>query len=138
MRTVVGGDEKTPPAVCAEVHGFSLHARVRCGAHRRRELERLCRYITHPAIGNERLLQRKAAVSNGSNCDRRLTTTKPAIALGKARKRRNYDELAKPFDEIQLVEVQPGQSRSGQAGSESCHLAGRLAGAKRRQQGSGP
>ena len=56
LRTVVGGDEKTPPAVCAEVHGFSLHAGVRCGAHRRRELERLCRYITRPGIANERLL----------------------------------------------------------------------------------
>ncbi|MCE9640224.1 MAG: transposase [Betaproteobacteria bacterium] len=28
---------------------------VRCGAHQRRELERLCRYITRPAIANERL-----------------------------------------------------------------------------------
>ena len=35
--------------------GFSLHAGVRCGAHQRKELERLCRYITRPAIANERL-----------------------------------------------------------------------------------
>jgi hypothetical protein len=28
---------------------------VRCGAHQRKELERLCRYITRPAIANERL-----------------------------------------------------------------------------------
>jgi hypothetical protein len=28
---------------------------VRCGAHQRQELERLCRYITRPAIANERL-----------------------------------------------------------------------------------
>jgi hypothetical protein len=25
----------------------------------------------------------------------------------------NYDELAKPLDEVQLVQIQPGQSRSG-------------------------
>ena len=30
------------------------------------------------------------------------------------------DERVKPFSEIQLVKVQPGQSRSGQARSESC------------------
>jgi hypothetical protein len=35
--------------------GFSLHAGIRCGAHQRSELERLCRYITRPAIANERL-----------------------------------------------------------------------------------
>jgi len=36
-------------------HGFSLHAAVRCGAGQRQEFERLCRYITRPAIANERL-----------------------------------------------------------------------------------
>ena len=35
--------------------GFSLHAGVRCGTHQRKRLERLCRYITRPAIANERL-----------------------------------------------------------------------------------
>jgi len=44
----------------------------------------------------------------------------------------------KPFVGIQLVEVQPGQSRSGQAGSESCLSLGDWRGLKRRQQGSGP
>ena len=41
-------------ALCAEAHGFSLHAGVRCGEHERVRLERLCRYITRPAIANER------------------------------------------------------------------------------------
>ena len=50
-----GRDEKTTPALCADAHGFSLHAGVRCGAHQRKELERLYRYITLPAIANERL-----------------------------------------------------------------------------------
>ena len=41
--------------LCAQVHGFSLHAAVRTAAHKRKELERLCRSITRPAIANERL-----------------------------------------------------------------------------------
>jgi hypothetical protein len=57
LRTVPGRDEKATAGLCAEVHGFSLHAGVRCGAHQRKELERLCRYITRPAIANERLSQ---------------------------------------------------------------------------------
>ena len=55
LRTVAGRDEKTTAALCADAHGFSLHAGVRCGAHQRKELERLCRDITRPAIANERL-----------------------------------------------------------------------------------
>ena len=34
---------------------MSGHAAVRCRAHQRKELERLCRTITRPAIANERL-----------------------------------------------------------------------------------
>ncbi len=52
---LAGRDEKTRAGLCADAHGFSLHAGVRCGAHQRNELERLCRYITRPAIANERL-----------------------------------------------------------------------------------
>jgi hypothetical protein len=36
---------------------------VRCGAHQRKRLERLCRYITRPEIANERQLQRNSTVS---------------------------------------------------------------------------
>ena len=35
--------------------GFSLHVAVRCGADDRQALEQLCRYITHPALANERV-----------------------------------------------------------------------------------
>ncbi len=49
LRTVAGRDEKTTTSLCADAHGFSLHAGVRCGTHQRKELERLCRYITRPA-----------------------------------------------------------------------------------------
>jgi Putative transposase len=45
---------------CVNAHGFSLHAALRCGAHQRKELERLCRYITRPAIANERLKRNPA------------------------------------------------------------------------------
>ena len=41
--------------LCVNAHGFSLHAGVRCEAHDRQSLEQLCRYITRPAISNERL-----------------------------------------------------------------------------------
>ena len=75
LRTVVRRDEKTTRALCVDAHGFSLHGGVRCGAHQRKALERLCRYITRPAIANERLkrdgagdvvLQLKSAWRDGS------------------------------------------------------------------------
>jgi hypothetical protein len=37
------------------VAGFSLHAGVAAACHERRKLERLCRYITRPAIAEPRL-----------------------------------------------------------------------------------
>jgi hypothetical protein len=55
LRTVAGRDEKPGKVLCADAHGFSLHAAVRCGADQRKPLERLCRYITRPALANERL-----------------------------------------------------------------------------------
>jgi len=57
LRTVPGREEKATAALCAEAHGASLDAGVRCSADQRRQLERLCRYITRPAIANERLKQ---------------------------------------------------------------------------------
>jgi hypothetical protein len=51
-------EAKTEPRrPCAPLRtGPALHTGVRCGAHLRKELERLCRYITRPAIANERQL----------------------------------------------------------------------------------
>ena len=37
------------------MQGFSLHAAVRCAADDRKALEQLCRYITRPALANERV-----------------------------------------------------------------------------------
>ena len=45
---------------CVNARGFSLPAAARCGAHQRKELERLCRYITRPAIANEWLKRNPA------------------------------------------------------------------------------
>jgi len=42
-------------SLCADIQGFSLHAAVRCGADDRQALEQLCRYITRPALANERV-----------------------------------------------------------------------------------
>ncbi len=42
-------------AVCADIDGFSLHAAVRCGADDRQALEQLWRYITRPALANDRV-----------------------------------------------------------------------------------
>ena len=47
-------------SLCADIDGFSLHAAVRCAALRcaandRQALEQLCRYITRPALANERV-----------------------------------------------------------------------------------
>jgi hypothetical protein len=35
--------------------GFSLHAGVACKSNQRKKFERLCRYITRPAIAEQRL-----------------------------------------------------------------------------------
>ena len=41
--------------LCADISGFSLHVAVRCGAGDRQAMEQLCRYITRPALANERV-----------------------------------------------------------------------------------
>ena len=41
--------------LCADIDRFSLHAAVRCAADDRQALEQLCRYITRPALANERV-----------------------------------------------------------------------------------
>ncbi len=41
--------------LCADIDGFNLHAAVRVEAHERKRLEQLCRYITRPALSDERV-----------------------------------------------------------------------------------
>jgi hypothetical protein len=45
----------TPKPFTANQNGFSLNCAVSCQAHQRDRLERLCRYITRPALCLERL-----------------------------------------------------------------------------------
>ena len=40
----------------AKVAGFSLHAGVMAEAHQRDKLERLCRYVSRPAVSEKRLV----------------------------------------------------------------------------------
>lgn len=49
------GSLEESSARVARVAGFSLHAGVAAARHERRKLERLCRYITRPAIAVPRL-----------------------------------------------------------------------------------
>ena len=49
------GRRTSSRTLCADINGFSLHAAVRCGADDRQALEQLCRYITRPALANERV-----------------------------------------------------------------------------------
>lgn len=45
----------TPKPFTANQNGFSLNCAVACQAHQRDRLERLCRYVTRPALCLERL-----------------------------------------------------------------------------------
>jgi len=47
--------EEMRQPLCAEIDDFSLQAAVRCEAHDRKRLEQLCRYITRPALSDERM-----------------------------------------------------------------------------------
>ena len=66
--------------LCADIDGFTLHAAVRCGADDRRALEQLCRYITRPALANERVQTNAAAASD--RLSRRAGTQRQAARVG--------------------------------------------------------
>jgi len=56
LQTLPDCSPQTPHAhTVGEVAGFSLHAGVATRAHEREKLERLCRYITRPAVSTKRL-----------------------------------------------------------------------------------
>jgi len=54
LQTLPACDEPFDDGV-GEVAGFSLHAGVAARADQRQKLERLCRYISRPAISEKRL-----------------------------------------------------------------------------------
>jgi hypothetical protein len=60
FQTISTREPPLTPVRCVDAQGFSLHAEVCCAAHERKKLEHLCRYITRPAIANERLALNRA------------------------------------------------------------------------------
>jgi hypothetical protein len=59
LQSVPSADRPSAPELCTKLHGFSLHAAC-AGARSAQGLEHLCRYITRPAIANERLKRNRA------------------------------------------------------------------------------
>ena len=56
LQTVpVRTEQRKGEDLVARQAGFSLHAGIACKSHQRKKLERLCRYITRPAIAERRL-----------------------------------------------------------------------------------
>ena len=60
LQSLPSAARPSTPELRVNLHGFSLHAAVRWRADQRKELEQLCRYITRPAIANERLKRNRA------------------------------------------------------------------------------
>ena len=56
IQAVPTGDNRANSSkLVSKQSGFSLHAGVACKSNQRKKLERLCRYITRPAIAEQRL-----------------------------------------------------------------------------------
>ena len=56
LQTLPNHESDTPfSSSVGEAAGFSLHAGVATNANEREKLERLCRYITRPAVSTKRL-----------------------------------------------------------------------------------
>src|SRR5215471_10929234 len=55
LQSLPSAARPSAPELRVNAHGFSLHAALRWRADQRAQLEQLCRYITRPAIANERL-----------------------------------------------------------------------------------
>jgi hypothetical protein len=55
LQTIPSWEDDDRFAQVAKVSGFSLHAGVAAQAWERQKLERLCRYISRPAVSEKRL-----------------------------------------------------------------------------------
>src|SRR5215831_2212036 len=60
LQSLPSAARPSAPELRVNAHGFSLHAAVRWRADQRAQLEQLCRYITRPAIANQRLQRNRA------------------------------------------------------------------------------
>ncbi len=84
LQTVPTREPPLTPVRCVNEQGFSLHAEVCWAAHERHKLEHLCRYITGPAIANERLTLNRAG-------DVVLQLKSPSGRLGPMNRPKNPD-----------------------------------------------
>ncbi len=55
LRGAMPREDRVRQPLCADIDGFSMHAAVRVQAHVRKRLEQLCRYITRPALSDQRV-----------------------------------------------------------------------------------
>ncbi|MGH8503988.1 MAG: transposase [Gammaproteobacteria bacterium] len=60
LQTVPSQERRPPHNAASTSRALSAHAEVRCAINQRYKLEHLCRYITRPAISNERLTLNRA------------------------------------------------------------------------------
>jgi hypothetical protein len=124
--------------LCADIDGFSLHAAVRVEAHDRKRLEQLCRYITRPALSDERVqlnaagqveLKLKTQWRDGTGFDIDMQhcpncgagelkiiaaiLERPVIETGERSKPRRLDSSGSPQDQIRLPQpaVDPARSQ---------------------------
>ena len=136
--------ERSTPGLCANTHGFSLHAGTRCDADQRKALERLCRYITRPAIANERLkrngagevvLQLKSAYKDGTThvvmspleFMQRLAALVPRPRLHLIR----YHGVLAPHAKLPAAIVPtPADEPAGHAADHAHHTPGRMSWAR--------
>jgi hypothetical protein len=76
LKTVPTQEFRVSAKGCVSELGFGLHADVRCAAHQRNQLERVCRYITRPAIAINRFEYNRAG-DVGCNSKARTETGLP-------------------------------------------------------------
>jgi hypothetical protein len=69
LQTLPPADDESDGGSVGKISGFSLHAGVSAKAHERRKLERVCRYITRPAVSEKRL-----SLTSGGNIRYQLKT----------------------------------------------------------------
>lgn len=55
LQTLLPREDDDRFSQVAKMGGFSLHAGVATGAHQRKKLERICRYVARPAVSEKRL-----------------------------------------------------------------------------------
>lgn len=69
LQTLPPTDDESYGGSVGKISGFSLHAGVSAKAHERQKLERVCRYITRPAVSEKRL-----SLTSGGNIRYQLKT----------------------------------------------------------------